>query len=94
MVKNSAGEGATAVHDDALHRFLSTHTPCVCPVLMAHLRRDANPSEAYPSTKGAIRVSEFPDSLTALRIDIRIPACVSGNRQINLDALLEPALEP
>jgi hypothetical protein len=43
LVKHSAGEGATAVHDDTLHTFLSTHTPCVCPVPMAHLRRDANP---------------------------------------------------
>ena len=82
------------MHDGALHTFVHTHTPCVCPVFKAHLRRDANPSAAYPSTKAAIRVSEFPDSPTALRIDIWIPACVSGNRQINLDALLEPALEP
>jgi len=34
------------VHGGALHTFLDTHTPCVCPVLMAHLRRDANPRAA------------------------------------------------
>jgi len=36
--------------------------------------------------QGIPRYPYFPDSLTAQKMNSRIPACVSGNGQINLDA--------
>ena len=48
---DSAGEGATAVHGGALHTSILTHTPCVCPVFMAHPRRRRKPQRSTACTR-------------------------------------------